>query len=112
MVSNLEESCAVYSCVIENPEIIGKNGDINHMRHYLGKPTLMEKDFIYWIRDVTPHEALPLKLSASSSSSSPQYRQFLRLVTSEVSIWFKDHSTSNELGIEPCATIIYGNKFQ
>ncbi|CAK4744617.1 unnamed protein product, partial [Aphanomyces euteiches] len=56
-----------------------------------------------WITDRTPHESLPLKKT--------QYRQFFRLVTSQVSHWYADHSTPNPLGILPTTKIIYGNKF-
>ena len=54
----------------------------------------------------TPHESLPLKEGA--------YRQFFRLVTSQVSFWYKDHSTPNPMGVEPDATItrtLVGDKF-
>ena len=41
-------------------------------------------------------------------------RQFFRIVTSEVSFWYKDHSTSNPLGVlpDPATTqIVVGDKF-
>ena len=42
------------------------------------------------------------------------YRQFFRLVTSQVAFWYKDHSTPNPLGVEPDHTItrtVIGDKF-
>ena len=42
------------------------------------------------------------------------YRQFFRLVTSQVAFWYRDHSTPNPLGVEPDPAItrtIIGNKF-
>ena len=42
------------------------------------------------------------------------YRQFFRLVTSNVSFWYRDHSTHNPLGVEPDPTItltVVGDKF-
>ena len=54
----------------------------------------------------TPHESLALPQGA--------YRQFFRLVTSQVSLWYKDHSTENPLGVEPDPTITrtaVGDKF-
>ena len=42
------------------------------------------------------------------------YRQFFRLVTAEVSFWYKDHSTANPLGVQPdhnITKIVAGNKF-
>ena len=43
--------------------------------------------------DRTPHESLPLKPG--------QYRQYFRLVTSNVSVWYAKHSTPNPLGCTP-----------
>ena len=54
----------------------------------------------------TPHESLALPQGG--------YRQFFRLVTSQVSLWYKDHSTPNPLGVEPDPTItrtVVGDKF-
>ena len=55
--------------------------------------------------DCTPHESLPLKAGTS--------RQYFRLVTSDVSVWYADHSTPNPLGIVPEeeVKIVHGNKF-
>ena len=42
------------------------------------------------------------------------YRQFFRLVTANVSLWYRDHSTANPLGVEPdrnVTKIVVGNKF-
>ena len=41
-------------------------------------------------------------------------RQYFRLVTSEVSVWYEEHSTPNPLGIKPpdSVKIIKGNKFK
>ena len=42
------------------------------------------------------------------------YRQFFRIVTAEVSFWYKDHSTVNPLGVQPdpnITKIVVGNKF-
>ena len=68
----------------------------------------------------TPHESLPLKKGA--------FRQFFRLVTSQVvinslfiyllgskvSLWYADHSTPNPLGVLPdpdVTRIVTGDKF-
>ena len=68
----------------------------------------------------TPHESLPLKKGA--------FRQFFRLVTSQVvinslfislfaskvSLWYADHSTANPLGVKPdpaITRIVVGDKF-
>ena len=42
------------------------------------------------------------------------YRQFFRLVTSEVSLWYRDHSTANPLGVQPdpaITAVVVGDKF-
>lgn len=62
---------------------------------------LMPEDTVYWMHDRTPHESLPLV----------GQRQFFRLVTSEVSLWFAAHSTPNPLGVQPAAVVVHGSKF-
>jgi hypothetical protein len=59
--------------------------------------------FLHWIHDRTPHESLPLPPGTQ--------RQFFRLVTSEVDLWFANHSTANPLGVQPAARVIEGSKF-
>ena len=42
------------------------------------------------------------------------FRQFFRIVTSKVSLWYRDHSTPNPLGVEPDPDItrtVVGDKF-
>ena len=42
------------------------------------------------------------------------YRQFFRLVSSEVSLWYRDHSTPNPLGVQPdpaLTKVVVGDKF-
>ena len=42
------------------------------------------------------------------------FRQFFRIVTSKVSLWYKDHSTANPLGVEPdpeITKVVVGDKF-
>ena len=111
MASNVKKSCAVWNSQIQcdegnGKEIIGEHGDIEFLRPYIGKPKLMKPNHLYWITDRTPHESLPLK--------EETYRQYFRLVTHEVSLWFEDHSTKNPLGLVPDSNItkiIKGSKF-
>ena len=66
----------------------------------------MKPNRLYWMTDRTPHESLPLKAGT--------YRQFFRLVMSQVSLWYEDHSTPNPNGVKPDLTItkiVRGNKF-
>ena len=54
----------------------------------------------------TPHESLPVPQRA--------FRQFFRLVTANVSLWYKDHSTANPLGVKPdprTTHVVVGDKF-
>ena len=91
-----------------NREAIGKLGDIGHLRKLLPDDLseTLKKNRMYWLTDRTPHESLPVK--------EQTYRQFFRLVTSQVSLWYEDHSTPNPNGIVPdpkITKIVKGNKF-
>ncbi len=52
----------------------------------------MERE-LCWLTDRTPHMALPVV--------HPTHRQFFRLVTKGVNVWYAKHSTPNPLGILP-----------
>lgn len=82
-------------------------GDVEHLRGLMPEPgTDLEAGRLYWLTDRTPHESLPLQKGA--------FRQFFRLVTSQVSLWYSDHSTPNPLGVKPDPTItriVIGDKF-
>ena len=106
MASNVSDSCKLYNCEIMNDKLIGELGDIEHLREFMPKGEVMEKDSLYWFTDRTPHEALPLK--------GREHRQFFHLVTSQVSLWYIDHSTKNPLGVMPdpkITKIVKGSKF-
>lgn len=106
MASNVSDSCRIYNCEIMNDALIGELGDIEHLREYLPEGETLKENCIYWLTDRTPHESLPLKTSNN--------RQFFRLVTSEVSLWYEDHSTKNPLGVVPdpkITKIVKGSKF-
>jgi len=100
MASNVNNSCSIWNNFIEEP---GDMGCCEHIREELGEGKLLKKGELVWITDATPHESMPLKENTK--------RQFFRLVTSDVSIWYKDHSTENRLGVKTNAQIIEGNKF-
>ena len=125
LASSVGDSCKLWDCQV-NPgydggEIIGHLGDIEHLRDFLPDSDervmsngteyplteVMEENTLYWITDRTPHESLPLDRET--------HRQWFRLVTSQVSLWFEDHSTKNPLGIVPdpeITTIVKGSKFE
>ena len=106
IASSVPCSSRVWNCGVD-PETVCDLGDIEHLRGLLpGEGRVLEPGNLYWITDKTPHESLPLKKRT--------YRQFFRLVTADVSLWYKDHSTANPLGVEPdpdVTKIVVGNKF-
>ena len=106
VASSISGSSRAWNCGID-PSAVGPLGDIEHLRFLLpGTGEVLDPGQLYWITDRTPHESLPLK--------ERTYRQFFRLVTADVSLWYKDHSTANPLGVEPdpgITKIVVGNKF-
>ena len=114
MASNIPHSCRAWNCKIEKgqnsgSDVIGEHGSCEHLKEFLPKDNevLMEANTLYWITDRTPHESLPLK--------ERTYRQFFRVVTENVSLWFADHSTPNPFGVLPdrnITKIAKGNKFE
>jgi hypothetical protein len=110
MASTVDDTCEVWNCKImpdsQEKEIIGKLGDVEHLRKLMPSGEKMKANRMYWMTDRTPHECLPIKEGT--------YRQFFRLVTSQVSLWYEDHSTKNPLGVVPnpsITKIVKGSKF-
>jgi len=98
MASNVDHTCAAWNCRIDEQDeanVIGKNGNLEHLRAVLpnNKKHLLKAHKLYWMTDRTPHEALPMK--------SDGWRQFFRLVSSRLSIWYEQHSTKNPIGVVP-----------
>jgi len=94
MGSNISQSTRICNCALQPPEpVTGILGDVEHLRDVLGEGTLMKSGELWWLTDTTPHESLPLEESA--------YRQYFRVVTSGVSLWYAKHSTANPLGVQP-----------
>jgi len=100
IANSVPNSCVLYDARVEDTEFGGAVSD-----EQLGDVAcaFMPHDNIFWLHDRTPHASLPV-------SNTP--RQFFRLVTSDVSLWFAKHSTSNPLGVQPTARIIHEDKFQ
>ena len=122
MISNIHNSCRAWDCIIKD-DAVGHLGDIEHLRNELNGYILTHtvnkqhgsyrrlipflSGNLYWITDRTPHESLPMKREG--------YRQFFRLVTSEVDVWYEQHSTKNPNGVVPdpnITKIIKTSKFQ
>ncbi|KAJ3098156.1 hypothetical protein HK100_005162 [Physocladia obscura] len=108
VASNIDESFRAYECLVENVDTVGHLGDMSHMRDVIAFQSfgeiLLKANELLWITDRTPHESLPQKKAG--------FRQFFRLVTSELSLWYQEHNTANELGILPGCDVIKGNKFK
>eukprot|EP00732_Lithocolla_globosa_P005773 Lithocolla_globosa_v1_NODE_6216_length_1121_cov_10.208255.p1 type:complete len:320 gc:universal NODE_6216_length_1121_cov_10.208255:976-17(-) len=107
MASNVPYSTRVYPTTIRQDctDQVGSHGDLEHFRWCLGKGYHLPANVMVWMTDRTPHESLPM--------SKPTYRQYFRLVTSDVGMWYEDHSTKNRLGIVPPehVKIVKGDKF-
>ena len=90
------------------PEAVGRLGCVERLRSALPGPgTSLTPGQLYWLTDRTPHESLPLSTNA--------FRQFFRVVTGEVSYWYRDHSTPNPLGVTPdprITRVLAGDKVQ
>jgi len=81
MSSNVGGSTAVWNCELAHLEdTIGDLGDLEHLRSGLGRLTLLAAGELLWLTDMTPHESLPLSAGTA--------RQYFRLLTREVSIWY------------------------
>ncbi|KAI9359318.1 hypothetical protein DFJ73DRAFT_124521 [Zopfochytrium polystomum] len=61
--------------------------------------TLLGANWMAWMTDRTPHESVPVEVPGT-------FRQYFRLVTSQVSVWYERHSTKNELEIEPPEDVV------
>eukprot|EP01084_Bolivina_argentea_P252509 423852_1 len=111
MASNISDSCVAWNCKIvshDENEVIDDLGNIEHLKSMLPKDQkyTLERNKLYWITDRTPHEALAMNQSG--------WRQFFRLVSSKLGVWYENHSTKNPNGIVPnpkFTKIIKGNKF-
>ncbi|KAJ3005658.1 UNVERIFIED_CONTAM: hypothetical protein HDU68_004527 [Siphonaria sp. JEL0065] len=108
IASNLDDTCKVWDCMIkDHGNVTYPLGDIEHMRDALDVTETGKKlkgNQLAWITDRTPHESLPQPTAG--------FRQFFRLVTSELSLWYSEHSTPNEVGTLPACDIVAGNKFE
>lgn len=102
VASNMEDTTAVWNAHVDEP---GPGGDCEHLAQTLGEPVLLKAGELAWMTDSCPHASMPVK--------RPGTRQFFRLVTSGVDLWFTQHSTPNPLGVVPPARVrlVSENKF-
>ena len=90
--------------VVGDGSVVGRLGDLEHLRGALGKGVTLDAGQLVWMTDRTPHESMPLKAGT--------YRQYFRLVTSEISVWYKEHNTPNPLGVLPGDPGIFRNGWE
>ena len=115
MASNVDRSCVAWNCrVIADAEqendmdSIGHLGDVQHLRGNLpeDRKMILKANKLYWLTDRTPHEVLPMENDGN--------RQFFRIVTHELSLWYEQHCTKNPNGVVPdpkITRIVKTNKF-
>jgi len=106
MASSVGKPTRVWNAKVKDPAVVGRLGSVEHIRPALGNGYVLNSGELVWMTDLIPHEALPLKKGT--------YRQYFRLVTDDISVWYSQHSTPNPLGIEPpkYIRIIRTNKFE
>ncbi|KAJ3004207.1 UNVERIFIED_CONTAM: hypothetical protein HDU68_005239 [Siphonaria sp. JEL0065] len=108
IASNLDDTCKVWDCMIkDHGNVTYPLGNIEHMRDALDvteTEVKLKANQLAWITDRTPHESL--------AQPKAGFRQFFRLVTSELSLWYSEHNTPNEVGTLPACDVVMGNKFQ
>jgi hypothetical protein len=111
IASNVSDTCNVWPLTIEAPECVSdKHGGLEHMRHLLGAPISLQANELCWIADRTPHESVPIPPQPNGEEFV--LRQFFRLVTGKISVWYTQHNTANPLGVLPDATMCDYNKFE
>jgi len=84
--STVADTCQIWAACVERP---GPFGDCEELRPVLGKGHLMGANELWWLTDLTPHESLPVL------EETP--RQWFRLVSQDVTVWYEQHSTPNPL---------------
>ena len=97
-MTNNDGSCNIWNTLTDDV-----NGQGQLLNKPIGESQIMEANHLYWLTDRTPHEALQVKTDTK--------RQFFRLVSNETSVWWKQHSTPNPLGIQPDCKILTHSKF-
>ena len=98
--NSIHGSCRAWDIPIDDPGPMGSCDEERVVNH---TPRYLEANTLYWMADNCPHESLPL--------TRRQRRQWFRVVTSAVDLWYAQHSTRNRLGVMPNCRIVRGNKF-
>jgi hypothetical protein len=99
-MASTDGSCKIWNCLVSS-EQVNEHGGL--LVAPVGLSEIMQPSSLYWLTDRTPHEALPVAQDTN--------RQYFRLVSEKVSVWWKQHSTPNPFGIQPTCKILYHSKF-
>lgn len=90
MASNMSSTCAIWDALIQKSKkmnLTDSRGGIDHLRPLLNNPYFIPANELIWFTDSTPHQAVPQQESG--------YRQFFRLVTGDVNVWYSFKSHAN-----------------
>jgi len=104
--SSVANTSVVYNALVDKtiPGIVDSHGNCEHLRKFIGPGTMLDAGQLVWMTDRTPHEAIPQERDG--------YRQFFRVVTSQISFWFAQHSTPNpNVALPDHVTVVHENKF-
>lgn len=105
-MASSDGACQIWDCQVEQSKV-DNHGELllNSKAELQSKhmPCSTTANQLYWFTDRTPHESLPV--------AEDGIRQFFRLVSSEIDVWWKQHSTSNPIGIQPDCKILNNSKF-
>jgi hypothetical protein len=106
VASTMSNTTAVWDALVDSKlGAVDTHGGIEHLRPFIGKGKKLPSGMLVWMTDRTPHEALPQEVDG--------YRQFFRLVTADISVWFAEHSTPNPKVPVPAHVKIIGeSKFK
>ena len=106
MASNMDNTAAVWNAIVDTRKgEVTSEGSVAHLRPLIGDGFLLPANLLVWMTDKTPHEAIP--------QENGGYRQYFRLVTSRVSVWFEQHSSLNpNVPLPDHVQVVKGNKFK
>jgi hypothetical protein len=103
MASKMNNTSCVWDALVDK-SASNSHGAIEHLRPFLGEGHRLHAGELVWMTDRTPDEAVP--------QEGDGYRQFFRLVTSEISIWYTDHCTPNpSVPLPDFVKVTHENKF-
>jgi len=104
MASSVSDAYEVWDALVDKtvPGIVDEHGGCEQLRNLIGPATRVKANQLVWMTDCTPHMEVPRQKSG--------YRQFCRLVVTNISHWFADRSTPNPLVCLPeDVIVVYGN---